>query len=102
VFLSRSWKLLFTRDVLCAVIFALLLTAATLLAQEAPVLINQNGTVAGVLRDSSGAPAVGIRVSALARPDEIKDLAAASSFGALAETDSAGRFRLENVPPGRY
>ena len=38
----------------------------------------------------------------MARPDEIKDLAAASSFGALAETDNAGRFRLENVPPGRY
>lgn len=83
-------------------ILALLLTAATLLAQDAPVLINQNGTVAGVLRDSSGAPAVGVRVSAMARPDEIKDLLAASSFGALAETDNAGRFRLENVPPGRY
>jgi hypothetical protein len=84
------------------VILALLLAAGALLAQDAPVLINQNGTVAGVLRDSFGAPAVGVRVSAMARPDEIKDLLAASSFGALAETDSAGRFRLENVPPGRY
>jgi len=83
-------------------ILAILLAAGSLLAQDAPILINQNGSVAGVLRDSSGAPAVGIRVSAMARPDEIKDLAAASSFGSLAETDSAGRFRLENVPPGRY
>jgi hypothetical protein len=102
VFRSRSWKLLFTRDILWSVILAFLLAAGALLAQDAPVLINQNGTVAGVLRDSSGAPAVGVRVSAMARPDEVKDLLAASSFGALAETDSAGRFRLENVPPGRY
>jgi Carboxypeptidase regulatory-like domain len=92
----------FTRDILCAVILAILIAAGALLAQDAPVLINQNGTVSGVLRDSSGAPAAGVRVSAMARPDEIRDLAAASSFGALAETDSAGRFRLENVPPGRY
>jgi len=102
VFPSRSWKLLITRDILCAAILASLLGAGALLAQDAPALINQNGTIAGVLRDSSGAPAVGIRVSAMARPDEVKDLLAASSFGALAETDSAGRFRLENVPPGRY
>jgi hypothetical protein len=83
-------------------ILSILLAAGSLLAQDVPTLINQNGSVAGVLRDSSGAPAVGVRVSAMARPDEVKDLAAASSFGALAETDSAGRFRLENVPPGRY
>ena len=102
MFPSRSWKLLITRDILCAAILASLLGAGALLAQDAPALINQNGTIAGVLRDSSGAPAVGIRVSAMARPDEVKDLLAASSFGALAETDIAGRFRLENVPPGRY
>jgi len=102
VFRSRPWTALFTRDILGAVILAFLIAASTLLAQDAPVLINQNGTVAGVLRDTTGAPAVGVRVSAMTRPDEIKDLAAASSFGALAETDSAGRFRLENVPPGRY
>ena len=84
------------------VIPALLLAAAALFAQDAPVLINQNGTIAGVLRDSSGTPAVGVRVSAMARPDEIKDLLAASAYGALAETDNLGRFRLENVPPGRY
>jgi hypothetical protein len=102
VFPSRSWKLSITRDILCAAILAFLLGAGALLAQDAPALINQNGTIAGVLRDSSGAPAAGIRVSAMARPDEVKDLLAASSFGALAETDGAGRFRLENVPPGRY
>ena len=102
MFRSGSWKDLFSRDILCAVILAFLLAAHALLAQDTPVLINQNGTVAGVLRDASGAPAVGVRVSAMARPDEVKDLLAASSFGALAETDSAGRFRLENVPPGRY
>ena len=102
MFRSQVWKVLFTRDILCAVILAFMLAASVLLSQDGPVLINQNGTVLGVLRDSSGAPAAGVRVSAMARPDEIKDLAASSSFGALAETDSAGRFRLENIPPGRY
>jgi len=84
------------------VILALLLAAGALLAQDAPALTNQNGTVVGVLRSANGAPAIGVRVSAMARPDTVTDLLAASAFAALAETDSAGRFRLENVPPGRY
>jgi hypothetical protein len=83
-------------------IFAILFAAGALPAQDAPTLINQNGTIVGVLRDSSGSLAAGVRVSAMVRPDEVKDLLAASAYGALAETDNLGRFRLENVPPGRY
>jgi len=71
-------------------------------AQDGPALSNQNGTVVGILRDSAGTPASGVRVSALVRPEAINDLAAAASFAALGETDSAGQYRLENIPPGRY
>jgi hypothetical protein len=81
---------------------ALLLAIGALFAQGGPALTNQNGTITGVLRAADGAPAAGVRVSALARPEELKDLAAATSFAGLGETDSAGRYRLENIPPGRY
>ena len=83
-------------------ILAFLLAAGTLLAQDVPTLINQNGTIVGVLRNAAGTPAAGVRVSAMTRPDAVSDLLAASAFASLAETDSAGRYRLENVPPGRY
>jgi hypothetical protein len=80
----------------------LLLTACILSAQGLPQVQNQNGTIAGTLRTSTGAPAVGVRVAALAQPDAIQDLTSLSSFASLAETDSVGRYRLENIPPGRY
>ena len=83
-------------------IVAFLLSAAALFAQTNPQLTNQNGTIAGVLRSAAGGPAVGVRVSAMARPDSINDLTASSAFAALGETDNSGRYRLENVPPGRY
>jgi hypothetical protein len=38
----------------------------------------------------------------LSRPEAVQDLTSLSSFAGLAETDSAGRYRLENIPPGRY
>jgi hypothetical protein len=81
---------------------ALFLVFSALFAQAPPVLTNQNGTITGILRTPDGAPAVGVRVAALARPDAVIDLAAAASFAGLGETDSAGRYRLENIPPGRY
>jgi hypothetical protein len=81
---------------------AFLLAFSSLFIQGGPALTNQNGTITGVLRTVAGAPAVGVRVSALARPDAIQDLAAAASFAGLGETDSTGRYRLENIPPGRY
>jgi hypothetical protein len=54
------------------------------------------------LRASNGEPAVGVRVAALSRPDAVQDLTSLASFAGLAETDSAGRYRLENIPPGSY
>ena len=54
-----------------------------------------NGTVSGRLLTTEGTPAIGVRVAVLPA-SESEDLIS------LAETDSNGRFRLENVPPGRY
>jgi hypothetical protein len=84
------------------VVFAFLLAVSALFTQAVPVLPNQGGTVSGVLRSVSGTPAAGVRVMALAQPEALKDLAAASSFAGLGETDATGRYRLENIPPGRY
>lgn len=81
---------------------AFLLLVSALLGQGGPALSNQNGTITGALRNPAGAPATGIRVSALARPEELKDLALATALAGLGETDAAGRYRLENIPPGRY
>jgi dTMP kinase len=51
-------------------ILSFLLIASALFAQDGRTP-NQNGTVAGVLRDAAGAPAVGVRVSALARGADV-------------------------------
>jgi hypothetical protein len=68
----------------------------------------QGGTVAGQLRNVAGAPAVAVRVAAVAAPPENTR----PSFGAQyyfqdspvssAITDNQGRYRLLNIPPGRY
>ncbi len=75
---------------------ALLLTA-TLLLQRPGALQPGTGIVTGTLKVEGGASAGGIRVGAVATDDPT-----ASSFLSVAETDAAGRFRLTNVPAGRY
>lgn len=80
-----------------------LLLSFILWAQGIPVQPTQGGTITGVLRDSAGRPAAGIRVSAVARPDSIEEvIGGASAMSSIAETDVQGRYALENVPPGRY
>jgi hypothetical protein len=61
-----------------------------------------SGTVTGIVRTSSGAPATGVRVSAMARPSIPADAAAEVSTSSLTQTDDQGRYRLENIPPGSY
>jgi len=73
-----------------------------LFLQGIPALPNQSGTVSGVLRAADGKPAVGVRVSAMSRPDNPQDALGGSSMAGISETDEAGRFWLENIPPGRY
>ena len=72
------------------------------LLQGVPVAADQSGTIAGVLKDSSGKPAPGVRVGAIPVPDSAADIANVSAMVSLAATDEAGKYRLENIPPGRY
>src|SRR5436190_23785042 len=80
----------------------ILLLIAAWLAQAIPLPPSETGTVTGTLKTESGAPAVGVRVGAMAKPDSEAAAAAATALASIAETDSAGHFRLENIPPGRY
>ena len=70
--------------------------------QGIPVLPNESGTITGVLRNAAGMPAAGVRVGAVQQPESVSDLAGATAMVSIAETDETGRYRLENVPPGRY
>src|SRR5688572_20455266 len=74
-----------------------LLLAATIFMQRPGALQPGTGIVTGTLKVQDGASAAGIRVGAVAIDDPT-----ASSFLSVAETDSAGRFRLTNIPAGRY
>jgi hypothetical protein len=62
----------------------------------------QTGVLTGQILSLDGSAAVGIRVGAMALPDPNVPVAKGSVVVSLAETDSAGRYRLGNIPPGRY
>src|SRR5436190_588479 len=80
-----------------------LLLFFVLWTQGVPVQPTQGGTITGVLKDSAGKPAVGIRVGAVPRPDSLEELTGyTGAMSSLGETDEQGRYTLENVPPGRY
>lgn len=74
-----------------------LLLAAMMAVQGAGKLQPGTGIVTGILKTADGKPAVGVRVGAV----DVDDLSA-SSLLSVAETDSAGRYRLINIPIGRY
>src|SRR5688572_477063 len=76
-------------------IFLLLLL---LLAQAPAGLQAQTGVVTGILRTEEGLPLEGIRAAVTPVNQPIAD----SILESLAPTDSMGRYRLENVSPGRY
>src|SRR5688572_22915547 len=78
-----------------------LLLLVTLFAQI-PVRPTEGGTISGILKNTEGKPAVGVRIAAVARPDATLDTSAVATMSSLGETDSEGRFRLDMVPPGRY
>src|SRR5213594_746337 len=61
------------------------------------------GVVTGRIRKSDGSPAAGMRVSAMLAPEAGRsDAADAGALFSQTQTDELGRYRLENVPPGRY
>lgn len=82
----------------CFMLSGFLLSA--LLVQTATARID-GGVVAGTLRQPDGSPAAGVRVAAMTA-EETADAGNASTLVVLAQTDAAGRYRLEDVPPGRY
>jgi hypothetical protein len=73
-----------------------------MLFQGVPVPAFQSGSITGVLTNSTGKPAAGVRVSALVRPESPTDALMASAMAGIAETDQNGVYKLENIPPGRY
>jgi hypothetical protein len=78
----------------------LLLVSLVLWQQPAPP--NEVGVLTGVLRNASGMPAAGIRVSIMPVAEGIIIVPGTDTLSNLTQTDSAGRYRLENVMPGRY
>src|SRR5262245_15756532 len=77
-----------------------MLAPRSVIAQVAPAPTSQPaGVITGVVRTPDGRPAAGVRITAL-REDAVND--ALRAMASLTQTDSTGRYRLENVPPGRY
>ena len=76
--------------------------AAILFVQsQIPVQQVQPGTVTGRLLSSQGSPEVGVRVAAVPAAEATNKTGTAALVG-ISLTDSEGRYRLENLPPGRY
>jgi len=76
---------------------ALLLHAFLVMAQG--ISANPSGVVTGVLRTQEGAPAAGIRVAAI---PAVAQEATPAPLVAQTQTDASGRYRLEQIPAGRY
>jgi hypothetical protein len=79
-----------------------ILFLSLLLLQGIPIQPTLGGTVTGVLRNSDGKPAPGVRVAAIPQTQFAADAGDAATLSSIAETDEQGRYSLENVPPGRY
>jgi TonB family protein len=79
----------------------LLLIAVFLAPLLGPLQI-RTGSVSGQLLSKDGQPATGIRVSAMAVPDSGQPSPTATTLVSFVLTDSAGRYRLDNIPAGRY
>src|SRR5262245_60919686 len=80
----------------------MLLLAAFLVAQRPISPSLQTGTVTGRLLNPDGSPASKIRVSAMAVPESPNNANDPPALITLTETDTAGQYRLTDVPIGRY
>ena len=77
-----------------------LLTISLLIASQVQT---DKGSVTGRVRSTDGTPAAGVRVTAMVAPEPGVVATATGAFMAsLTQTDAAGDYRLENIPPGRY
>src|SRR5262245_46622733 len=77
-----------------------LLLAAIMWMQGAPQ-VQRLGTISGRILAMNGEPADRVRVSAMQVADGAAAQASVAIMG-VAQTDSEGRFRLQNVPAGKY
>ncbi|HEX4997969.1 MAG TPA: carboxypeptidase-like regulatory domain-containing protein [Terriglobia bacterium] len=59
----------------------------------------QGGAVTGTVLNPDGSPAAGVRVVAISAS---LDGVAGAVMASLAQTDAAGAYRLEDIPPGSY
>jgi len=84
---------------IACVVALVMISGGALLAQVLPAAPQSVGTVSGTVRTANGAPASGVRVAAM-RADAIGD--ALRAMVSLTQTDSTGRYRLEDIPPGQY
>ena len=75
---------------------ALLLVPALLMAQS------RHGSISGRIVTGMGEPVVGVRVAAMTSPAPGAQGAHVPSLVSIVRTDSAGRYRLEEVPSGSY
>ena len=73
-----------------------------LLIQSLPGQAAKTGTITGTLKNSAGQPVAGVRVVAVPRPESFDPSNTFAEMSSLIETDNAGRFALENIPPGKY
>jgi hypothetical protein len=82
----------------CLVAFAMFSSEAVM-AQVTLAPPQPTGTVTGTVRTALGTPASGVRVTAM-RADAMDD--ALRAMVSLTQTDAAGRYSLEGIPPGQY
>ena len=77
------------------------LLLATILFLQGPVITRESGTITGRILSIEGVPAAGVRVTAMAlrEPGQAEGISVHSS---ITQTDGTGRYRLEDVPAGRY
>jgi hypothetical protein len=61
-----------------------------------------NGSISGTLKLPNGIPAAGIRVAVMEAPNVALPAGASAALVSIAQSDSEGRYQLENIPPGRY
>ena len=60
------------------------------------------GQITGQVRSVNGAPAAEVRVAAIPVSAENPPAGDSPTLVSIAQTDSEGRYRLENVPPGNF
>jgi hypothetical protein len=71
-------------------------------SQGASALQRDTGTVIGQIRSPDGTPAAGVRVTAVVEPQPGLPTTDATTMERLTTTDMEGRYRLEDLRPGRY